>query len=236
MKTTRIILFIVLCLFLFFSNLSFAKWNSSWWIANWNSSNSSWETFWLNVNHGQTNFPNWWWNKLQNAYWELFQLKARISNNNLISAKKIMLKIQDITLTGTYEQIQERLEIRLNTINHLLETIFISSWDEDILNYIKLRLIYKASIYSELENIENTMTEAQVMQIIKVINNLENKYKNYGDNKLMYQYEKILWLINQAQIKNWDSEQSIITRNRLKNLLKCLEFRIYEKIEDLENS
>ena len=204
--------------------------NSTWWDSTW------WDSSGSQNNHWQSWFPSGWWDKIRNVYWEAIQLKARISQNSIDKANNIMNKIIISSFSLTSLQRHNKLMNELNNVD------YINLWDLNLnealeaSKYLKLRLQYKIWIYEELWKLEGNMNQ----ETIQLTNNFAYKFKfKYFydlDSKRMMEYERLLWLILkvQAQVGNINTTQE--NKNRIQNILKYLEVKMYEEIEDLENS
>jgi hypothetical protein len=169
---------------------------------------------------------------VKNIYWEAIQLKARINNEEVVQANRIMNNINLNSWTWTFLQKKNKLQIHLDDLDKLNSNL-ISSWS---LNYLKLRLEYRIWIYNEIWKIEWKMTNEESRSMNIFIRNFNLKYNNLNDSNLMAQYERLLWLSTSIQNKLWETNLNYSQRVKAQYILKYIELRMYEEIEELENN
>jgi len=138
-------------------------------------------------------------------------------------------------------QIQDRLRDQLDLVDWICDGInsnswTTSSWTLDSLEYLKLRLQYKIWIFWELSEIAQNMTNSQTVSMNIFVRNFENKYSNEDDEEKMAQFERLLWSATKIQEMSWELNFSEADKKKIMNSVKYIELKMYEKIEDLENS
>ena len=216
------------------SSWSDSEWTDTWWDSSWSDYTWSDSTWWENSGSDNTTWNETEWDLIKNMYWEIIQLKARISKESINYANRMMNNFMLANNSWTNEEKKFRYQKLLNNVNDVIDNQ--KEWKiKDSLEYLKLRLEYRISIFEWYWELEKKMNSMEIHNIERVMSLFRIKYEKYVNEYRQEQYEKLLWKVYEYQNRIGSLNFDEAKKEKAQNTLRYMEMKINSELDLLGN-